>query len=154
MRFYTLHERPGSGGDLIAVPSGFSWLAAILPFVWLIWHRLWLGLAGYAAFSIALGLVTDWGELAEPAAALVALAVGFLVGCMAADFRRWILGRRGWRLAGVVLAGSAAEAEERWLRDHDAQRLPAAGPVPAAAAAVPASRPLPASGGDAFPKLV
>src|SRR3546814_4094525 len=103
MRFFTLHERPGNGGDVIAVASGFSWAAALVPLLWLLWHRLWLGLAGYVVFSIVLGLVTEFGGIADPAAALIALAVGFLIGCTAADFRRWTLARRGWRLAGVEI---------------------------------------------------
>jgi len=151
MRFFTLHERPGNGGDVIAVASGFSWAAALLPLLWLLWHRLWLGLAGYIVFSILLGLATEWGEIADPAAGLIALAVSFLIGCMAADFRRWTLARRGWRLAGVVMAGSAAEAEERWLRDPDRH---AAGPRrPALPPAASPSAPLQA-GSDAFPRLV
>ena len=99
MRFFTVHERPGNGGDVIAVGSGFSWAAALVPVLWLLWHRLWLGLAGYVLFSILLGVVADLAQLADPATALIALAVGFLIGCMAADFRRWTLARRGWRLA-------------------------------------------------------
>ena len=34
MRFFTLHERPGKTGgeaDLLAVKTGFSWWAAVLP---------------------------------------------------------------------------------------------------------------------------
>jgi hypothetical protein len=144
MRFFTVHERPGSGGDVIAVASGFSWAAALVPVLWLLWHRLWLGLIGYVAFSILLGVATELGQLADPATLLIALAVSFLVGCMAADFRRWTLARRGWRLVGVVMAGSAAEAEERWLR------APAsvAGPAPAA------GRPTSGPADSAFPRLV
>ncbi|MFC3675602.1 DUF2628 domain-containing protein [Ferrovibrio xuzhouensis] len=151
MRFFTLHERPGNGGDVIAVASGFSWAAALVPLLWLLWHRLWLGLAGYVVFSVALGLVTEFGGIADPAAALIALAVGFLIGCMAADFRRWTLARRGWRLAGVVLAGSAAEAEARWL--HAPENRRAATARPAGAQPSPAAaRPGPAD--SAFPRLV
>jgi hypothetical protein len=148
MRFFTLHERPGNGGDVIAVASGFSWAAALVPVLWLLWHRLWLALAGYVAFSILLGLGTDFGGIADPATALIAVAVSFLLGCMAADIRRWTLARRGWRLAGVVLAGSAAEAEERWLR------APGNHPAAAAAPAPGIGRSVPRSGDGAFPKLV
>ena len=148
MRFFTIHERPGSGGDVIAVGSGFAWLAFFVPLLWLLWHRLWLGLAGYILFSILLGVALELGGIAEPAAMLIGLAVSFLVGAMAADYRRWTLGRRGWRPVAVVMATGAAEAEERYIREQG--RRPAT--LPASPSPLPPSPAAP--GGGAFPRLV
>ncbi|HEX6959859.1 MAG TPA: DUF2628 domain-containing protein [Ferrovibrio sp.] len=146
MRFFTLHERPGNGGeaDLLAVPSGFSWWAALFPLFWLLWHRLWLGLALYVAFGLLLGLALDFGGIAEPAGTALGIAVSFLIGCMAADFRRWTYARRGWRMLAVVLAGSAAEAEARYLRTRHVS-----GGAGSAGAVMPT-----AHGPTAFPRLV
>lgn len=155
MRFFTLHERPADGGsDVIAVASGFSWIAAFVPMIWLLWHRLWLGLALYLLFGLLLGAALDFGGIAEPAALVIGLAVSFLIGAMAADFRRWTYQRRGWRMLGVVMARNVDEAEARYMHSvmHAVQ-----GAAPAAqswssfrAPAVPPKR----SGPDVFPRLV
>lgn len=152
MRFFTLHERPGkAGGDpqVVAVASGFSWWAAIFPPLWLLRHRLWLGLVGYLLLSSIWGLALELGDIAEPAASVLALGLSFLIGAMAADYRRWTLERRGWRLMGVLRAGDAAEAEERYIRGHAV----AAPPAGAGASASPVRILLPQQT-DAFPRLV
>ncbi|WP_298724511.1 DUF2628 domain-containing protein [uncultured Ferrovibrio sp.] len=120
MRFFTLHERPGNGGDpdLLAVGSGFSWWAALFPLIWLLWHRLWLGLAIYIVAGLLLGLALDLGGIAEPAATVIGLGISFLIGAMAADYRRWTYDRRGYRMVGVVLARDAMEAEERYMLER------------------------------------
>lgn len=158
MRFFTLHERPGNGGepDLLAVGSGFSWWAALFPLLWLLWHRLWLGLIAYIVGGFLLGVALDLGGIAEPAAMVIGVATSFLIGAMAADFRRWVYQRRGWRMLGVVLARDAAEAEERYMRERQAAHhpsSPAAGGTPMRQAALPGA--VPARGGpEAFPRLV
>lgn len=139
---------------MVAVGSGFAWLAFFVPLLWLLWHRLWLGLAGYILFSILLGVALELGGIAEPAAMLVGLAVSFLIGAMAADYRRWTLGRRGWHPAAVVMASGAAEAEERYIREQGRREqgrrhAPAS---PASSSPLPPSPAAPAAG--AFPRLV
>jgi hypothetical protein len=159
MRFFTLHERPArTGGDpeVLAVASGFRWSAAIVPPLWLLWHRLWLGFALYMLFSILLGIALAVGDIADPAATAIGIAVSFLIGAGAADYRRWTLQRRGWRFGGVLRASDAAEAEALYIRNHSA------GPAGASSVAMPPSSPqgfppavLPQSGSsDAFPRLL
>ena len=150
MRFFTIHERPVSrGSDLIAVASGFSWFAAILPLVWFLWHRLWLGLVAYFLLGSLLGLVLELAGIAEPAGLVIAVAVSFLIGAMAADYRRWTYARHGWALRGIVLADNAWDAEQRYIRSQGRVAQPAPAPVaPPSAAAVPRG------GNDVFPRLV
>lgn len=153
MRFFTLHERPGkAGGDpqVVAVGSGFSWWAAIFPPLWLLRHRLWLGLFGYLLLSLLWGIALELGDIAEPAATVLALGLSFLIGAMAADYRRWTLARRGWRFRGVLRAEDATEAEERHIHDHS---VPAA-PSQAGTMAAPVRILLPQQQTDAFPRLV
>lgn len=153
MRFFTLHERPGqTGGDpqVVAVGSGFSWWAAIFPPLWLLRHRLWLGLTGYLLLSVVWGIALELGDIAEPAATVLALGLSFLIGAMAADYRRWTLARRGWRFMGVLRAENAQQAEERYIRGH----ATTAGSSPAAASAAPVRILLPQQQTDAFPRLV
>lgn len=150
MRFYTIHERPAKdgGSDLIAVPGGFSWFAAILPLVWFLWHKLWLGLLAYFILGTLLGMLLEFAGIAEPAGMVIAVAVSFLIGAMAGDYRRWTYARHGWIERGVVLADSAWDAEQRYILtrgSHAAAR-------PAVSVAPPAI--IPRGGNDVFPRLV
>lgn len=155
MRFYTIHERPaqtaGGDADVLAIASGFRWWAAIMPIVWLLWHRLWLGLTLYLLFSVVLGTALALGDIAEPAATAIGLAVSLLIGFSAADYWRWTLERRGWRLVAVLRADAAVDAEELYLRNRGvggAARAAAPSPhIPSAM--LPSAR-----SGDAFPRLL
>ena len=159
MRFFTIHERPASrGSDLIAVASGFSWFAAILPLVWFLWHRLWLGLVVYFVLGSLLGLALELAGIAEPAGLAIAIAVSFLIGAMAADYRRWTYARHGWVLREVVLADNAWDAEQRYIRSRSERnqgRIAQPASAPAVHASVAPSSALPPRGGnDVFPRLV
>lgn len=151
MRFFTLHERPGKTGgdaDLLAVKTGFSWWAAIMPPLWLLRHRLWLGLVAYLLFSTVFGIALELLDVAEPAATAIGIALSLLIGAMAHDYRRWTLGRHGWRMVDVLRAEDAEEAEIRYYRDDR---------KPAGRAAMPAGVTVtyPMRGGaDAFPRLL
>lgn len=119
MRIYTVHERaspPGSDPDVVLVKEGFCWPALLLPPVWLVWHRQWLGLVVYFVGALAVALLT---ELMTPVGGS---ALGFcyavLVGASANDWRRARLSAQGYRLETVVAAGSLAEAEGRYLRER------------------------------------
>jgi len=152
MRFYTVHHRPGqdpAAADITMVPSGFSWMAAMIAPGWLLWHRLWLGLGLYLAVAIALSLLLDGIAIGDAADLVIGAALAFLIGASAAEFRRWTLMRRGLPLQAVVAAANSQDAELRY-------RLSAAAPAPRAAAA---SMPLPSAGTAAagftvFPRLV
>lgn len=150
MRFFTIHERPGKTGgdaDLLAVKTGFSWWAAVLPPIWLLWHRLWLGLIAYLLFSTAFGFALELVDMADPAATALGFALSVLIGVSAHDFRRWTLGRHGWRMVGVLRADSAEEAE---ILFHRSERRRVA-TVPVTPAAV--MRPMTGSA-EAFPRLL
>jgi hypothetical protein len=48
MLTYTAHRRAelllddDDGNSVVFIKDGFSWPAFVIPFVWMIWHRLWL----------------------------------------------------------------------------------------------------------------
>lgn len=154
MHLYSIHERPAKNGgsDVIAVASGFSWLAALLPLVWFLWHRLWLGLVVYFILASLLGMALELAGIAEPAGMVIAVAVNFLIGAMAADYRRWTYARHGWVMRDIVLADSAWDAEQRYIisrRRSPAATPPAVPPAPAMPPPMMAPR-----GSDVFPRLV
>jgi hypothetical protein len=159
MRFFTIHERPARGGgdpEVLAVASGFRWWAALLPPLWLLWHRLWLGLIAYIVFSTVLGVLLDIGGIADPAATAIGIAVSFLIGACAADYRRWTLARRGWQLAGVLRASNAAEAEDIYIRNRGVSPAVTVRPAPPQtfpAPALPVTQSAP-RGTEAFPSLL
>lgn len=102
--------------DAVFIRDGFTFLAFLVPFVWLLWHRLWIEAA------LALGAVLLIGALAEaggygPHASLLSLLVSIYVGLEGAVLRVNALRRRGWHDVAVVDANSAAEAEIRYYGD-------------------------------------
>lgn len=154
MRFFTIHERPAkSGSDVIAVASGFSWFAAILPLVWFLWHRLWLGLGVYFILGSLLGMLLELAGLAEPAGMVIAIAISFLIGAMAADYRRWTYARHGWVMRGVVLADSAWDAEQRYIVSRGRAVVAQPAPSPAPLQGMPPPM-MSSRGNDVFPRLV
>jgi hypothetical protein len=158
MRFYTIHERPAqtAGGDaeVLAIASGFRWWAAIMPILWLLWHRLWLGVALYLLFSVALGIAFAMGDIAEPAATAIGLAVSLLIGFGAADYWRWTLERRGWRLVAVLRADAAVDAEDLYIRNRGPGSSTATAVAPLSQTFPPAVLPSSARGNEAFPRLL
>lgn len=153
MRFFTIHERPGKAGgddDLLAVKTGFSWWAAVVPPLWLLRHRLWLGFVAYMVFSTIFGLALELGDIADPAATAIGLALSLLLGAMAHDYRRWTLGRHGWRMVGVLRADSAEDAESLHHRQGGRAVAPAMAAHTSAYHAAPAMR----GATDAFPRLL
>ena len=53
---YTVHERSDETGNItdradkvLFVKEGFGWVALLFPVLWLLYHRLWLVLAGFIA---------------------------------------------------------------------------------------------------------
>lgn len=126
--------------DAVFIRDGFAFLAFLVPFIWLLWHRLWIEAA------LALGAVLLIGALAEVAgygfyASLLSLLVSIYVGLEGAALRIGALRRRGWRDVAVVEADSAAEAEIRYYgavaAEPEADVRPMSEPVhrPAAIAA-------------------
>ena len=112
MTLYAIFDpRPGKAALPAAIPEQFSWLAALLPPVFLLRHGLWLELLLFAVKLVALVLLADiiGGDAALLLYALLALWLGFA----APGLRRAALGRRGWIFRGerVALSQDAAQLE-------------------------------------------
>lgn len=95
-------------GPVALVPEGFCWAAAVLPPLWLLWHRQWLALVLFLAVSALLGAL-----LPEAFQGGFWLALHFLMGCHAQDIRRWTARRQGLAEIAVV---AAADEEAALLR--------------------------------------
>jgi len=120
MRAYTVQvPRDGAPEAAVLVAEGFAWWAVVFGPLWFLWQGLWVSAIGLAVLQTAVSLAAE--ALVGPAAGMVpALGIALLVGYTARDWRRWRLERRGYRLAGVVIADSADAAELRWFGGRNA----------------------------------
>ena len=104
-----LDPRSGRTAPPAAIPERFSWLAALLPPLFLLRHGLWLELLG---FVLAAGALVLGARLIGGDAALALYLLGALwLGLAAPDLRRWALRRRGWDERGPRIAASADLAQ-------------------------------------------
>ena len=102
-------------------------LALFIPFLWLLFHGLWLETIAYVLIAIGTGAIM---ELGWPA---IGFALSLLPGLYLFIEGRELLAaklrRKGWRFAGVVEADSEEAAERRFFENTDISTLPvAAGP--------------------------
>jgi hypothetical protein len=147
---YSVYEPPGNDeidvaarADKMAfVKDGFSWLAFLVPVLWLIFQRMWLELIAFlvviAAVSWAFGTAPEARELAG----WVTLALTLLLAFEANDLRGWALKRRGYRFTGMASGRDRYEAErsffEGWLpQRRSAPSIPPVHASPAPGGAKP-----------------
>lgn len=113
MASYVVMEPPQADSDAVLVRDGFYFLAFLLPFLWFLWHRMWVEAGIALVVAILLGFVPVLG----PASGMLGLLVGLYVGLDAAALRIAALRRRGWREWGVVEAANPADAELRYFAE-------------------------------------
>ena len=102
------------GPEARALPERFSWFAMLLPPVWALAHGLWLALAGWVIFLVALGGVAE-GIGPDATITLYALAA-LWTGFEASALRGAALRRGGWTSAGDAVASAPDLAELEWAR--------------------------------------
>lgn len=146
---FTVHEPPNPPSDRIEraerlefVRDGFSWLAAVIPPLWMVLNKLWVVLLGYLLLSTGASWLLARIGVDKSMIGLINLAANLVIGYEAASLQRWTLSRRNWTEAGAVVGRNQEECERRffdgWLdqqpvlrRPEMADRLPT--PAPAAA---------------------
>ena len=133
MRVYTVHEPADPPADRLDraegvrfVKEGFSWSAAILAPLWMLWRGLWLALLVYVVAMGALAVAAKAMGVGDQLASLLFLAIHVLIGFEADSIERWTLARRGWRTIGSVVGRDVVECERRffdaWLPDQPVLR--------------------------------
>ncbi|WP_237152655.1 DUF2628 domain-containing protein [Oryzibacter oryziterrae] len=132
---------PADGERLVFVKDGFSFAALVVPWAYLLWHRLWLVFCGWL---LVIAVLQGIELVTSPATGSVLGVLFALWGALeAASLRGWTLLQRGWTLAGIVEGGDLDAAERRFLGDWlDRQPQPA---TPVRAATFP-PRPAPTHG--------
>ena len=124
MLTYTAHRRVDTilpdqvddGSDLVFIKDGFSWPGFLIPFFWMIWHRLWLPLAGYL---VAVALLALAGQvvfsLPDGLMASLGLLANLFVGLEGNNFRRSALAKRGFEEIADIVAENREEASYRFF---------------------------------------
>lgn len=137
--------------ETVLIRDGFSWLALIIPLLWLLWYRLWFAAALLLLLTIAIALAA--GQF--PAYSLALTASSFLVSTFVGlEGNGWRIAkkeRQGWTLRSVVEAENHATAEEIWFDsiERQAANTAAAQPSPTVRKAT-TIRPAPAGSGPAL----
>ena len=110
MTLYAIFDPKLGRPDLpAAIPEKFSWLAAVLPPVFLAMHGLWLELVAWVLKVVALVVLSAF--IGGGAAFLLYVLASIWFGFAASGFRRHALHWRGWTHRGERVALSADMAQ-------------------------------------------
>lgn len=124
MTLYSVFERstprPGADPAPPVVPDKFSWLAMLLPPVFLLLHGLWLALLGYVLALVALYFAASW--VGTETTVWFYLLLAIYLGFEAHNLRRAALRRRGFRHRGEIVASAGDLAQLTWLQRRSAAR--------------------------------
>jgi len=122
MAFYSVHLRgdgPQSVAEAAFVGQAFSWKAFFFGPLWLLRHRLWAGLALWAAgYSIL--IAASLTVVSAGAGLFIALALQMLLGLEANRLREAKLAGQGYRLVDIIAAPARDEAEIVFYRQFEA----------------------------------
>lgn len=136
MRNWLIYMPPGArdtvedAASFVTVREGFSKAAFFLAPFWLVAKRCWLALVLWVvAMAAALAIIVV-ADIGDAGAFVLLLLPNLAVGFENAWVRARALERRGYTLAGGVMARSRDEAEVLFVQDWLAER-PAATPASA-----------------------
>ena len=137
MTVYSVYEPPedNDGDDLSVraeqvafVKEGFNWVALFVPWLWLIYQRMWLELVAFLAAIVGISWMLGTGDDARQLAGWLSLGLSVLIAFEASDLRGWALQRRGFRFAGAASGRDRIEAERTFFSDWLPKQLPSAAP--------------------------
>jgi Protein of unknown function (DUF2628) len=143
MASWIVMEPAGSGraADATFVRDGFSFLAFLVPPLWLLLHRLWIEATLAIAALVLTAALAQLSGLATTV--LLWLLVSLFVGLEGNALRIAALRRRGWQDWGVVEAGNVDDADAHYAvetvgadTDADLPALPSPPSVNSSARAV------------------
>ncbi|MGH6762192.1 MAG: DUF2628 domain-containing protein [Phyllobacterium sp.] len=104
----------GGGARSVFVRDGVTVIAFFIPFVWLLWHRLWFAAGMVLLAGIAIGLLGEFAEL-PVAISIISLLLSALVALEGNEWRMASLERRGYVEKAVIDAEDEEEAEIRYF---------------------------------------
>lgn len=121
-QLYEIYRHPSLNEEdaTVLVRQGFSVWAFLFHIGWLLYHRLWLESALFAAVYIGvIALAGNYG-VGEIAIGVLQIALQFWLAVSVADMEGAALERRGFVLNDVSSGESPLEAERRYYYTHEA----------------------------------
>ncbi len=122
VKIYTVHQPAVPAGDsvdqadeLIFVRDGFSWLALLLPPIWLIMNRVWIGLALFFGFTIIVNVIILAAGLNPIFATLASVLISLVIAFEGHNLRRWHLDQADYKLIGSVTGKDLNECELKFF---------------------------------------
>ena len=128
MTFYSVHLQgngPQSVAEAAFVRQACSCKVFFFGPLWLARHRLWSGLALWAA-AYSILIAASLTVVSAGAGLFIALALQILLGLEASRLREAKLGRQGYRLVEIISAPACDEAEIAFYRQFEAPDDPLA----------------------------
>lgn len=152
MAVYVVMERADAGRDrAVFVRDGFTVIGFLLPFLWLLWHRLWIEGALAIGAALLLAAAENSGIPFAVLAPLLSILVSIYVGLEGSALRLAAMRRRGFVDRGVVEADSLGDAEVRYFAGLRPVGTTAVVPVAAAPSPARSAMAGPALGLLAYP---
>jgi len=118
MRTYTVHRPRKATGNpeleaeqTVFIKEGFCWPALFVPFLWFIYHRMWLVLIGFVVAMMFLGVLPSLLGISSLIGGAITIVFQAVLAAEANDLRRWTLKRSGFEFVHVVHAPSLFVAE-------------------------------------------
>lgn len=136
MPVYTVHAPVAAQGvtrtmetttdKYVFVRDGFYVWAMIAPVIWMLYHRLWLALAGTIVLAVAMGFALSRLGVGSGTVLIAFGLISILIGLEAASLRRRKFSGRKWCQLDVVVADDEEAAERRFFDRHAGQIAPSA----------------------------
>lgn len=122
------NRTPEEAERVVFLREKFSWPAFVLGPLWLLWNRLWLGLAFWLAAVALIGAAVTALKLESFVAALFLAVPSLILALEATLLQQQKLVANGFREAGVVIAEDIEGAErrffDRWFASEGTKPLP------------------------------
>lgn len=116
-KIYNAYEKPEAAEvteRVVLVREGFSFWAFGLNALWLLMQRMWVLFGLYVLAVIAVSIIARTLGMSAVAVMMLQLWLQLILGFHAYDFQGALLKRRGYRLAGVIVAPDDIAAERRY----------------------------------------
>ncbi len=103
--------------ELVFVKDGFSFWAMTGSVLWMIYHHLWLPLAGFLGAIIVLSTLAHLLGASPGAGGILFIGSSIAFGFLANDIRRMDLERGDYQMIGAIAGHTRIECERRFFND-------------------------------------
>jgi hypothetical protein len=118
LHIYTVHVNPALPHPYEAaefIEEGFNWKAFFFIWIWAAYNRLWWQAIGLFALTMLLLHLFSSGMFTHVGASIIDIAVRFLVGAYANDWKRKRLQKNGYITSDIVSGDSLLRGQQRFF---------------------------------------